>query len=225
MSPRTDIARDSSRSHLPNGNMTAPVAQNPFRHCPGFSLIEAVVAMTIVAIASSVLLLGVEATLQSVEYQEEVTIADGLARQFLDEIQGQNWVDPSIRNSPYATSLSASGDELSGQGRSRFDDTDDYNGYSTNPPVHIDGNTVSTSDSSGDTLPKEFRPSSSFLSRWRCTIEVSYVSETDHSVKVPANSPTNYRVLICRVYRRNADDTWREVVERERIISYIPAHG
>lgn len=192
---------------------------------PGFSLVEAIVAMTIVAIASSVLLLGVEATLQSVEYQEEVTIADGIARQLLDEIQGQNWVDPLIRSNPYQTSLSASGDELVGPGRSKFDDTDDYNGYTSTPPVHIDGETLSTSDSSGDTLPEAFRPSSSFLSRWRCTIEVSYVSEADHSVKVPATSPTNYRVLICRVFRRNADNTWREVVERERIISYIPAHG
>ena len=205
--------------------MTADDSQLLIHRRPGFSLVEAIVAMTIVAIASSVLLLGVEATLQSVEYQEEVTIADGLARQLLDEIQGQNWVDPSIRSSPYQTSLSASGDELVGPGRSKFDDTDDYNGYTSTPPVYIDGKTLSTSDSSGDTLPEAFRPSSSFLSRWRCTVEVSYVSETDHSIHVPATSPTNYRVLICRVYRRNADNTWREVVERERIISYIPAHG
>lgn len=205
--------------------MSARSSKHTLSRSSGFSLVEAIVAMTIVAIASSVLLLGVEATLQSVEYQEEVTIADGLARQLLDEIQGQNWVDPLIRNNPYQTSLTPSGDELAGPGRSKFDDTDDYNGYTSTPPVHIDGEILTTSDSSGDTLPEAFRTSNSFLSRWRCTVEVSYVSETDHSVKVAATSPTNYRVLICRVYRRNADNTWREVVERERIISYIPAHG
>lgn len=197
---------------------------NPSRSRYGFSLMEAVVAMSIVAFASSVLLLGVEATLESVEEQEEITIADGLARQLLDEIQGQSWVDPALRAYPYQTSLSASSDELLGPGRSKFDDTDDYNNYSSTPPVHIDGKALAATDSTGDTLPESFRPRSDFLSNWRLTVEVAYLSESDHSVQMADNQPTNYRVLICRVYRQNRDNTWREVVSRERVISYIPAH-
>jgi len=185
---------------------------------------EAVVAMSIVAFASSVLLLGVEATLESVEEQEEITIADGLARQMLDEIQGQSWVDPAVRDHPYQTSLSASPDELIGPGRSKFDDTDDYNNYQATPPVHISGEALAATDSNGDTLPVAFRPRSSFLTDWRLTVEVAYLSENDHSVQVADYDPTNYRILICRVYRRNRDNTWREVVSRERVISYIPAH-
>jgi len=191
----------------------------------GFSLMEAVVAMSIVAFASSVLLLGVEATLESVEEQEEITIADGLARQMLDEIQGQNWVDPSVRSTPYQVTLSASPDELLGPGRSQFDDTDDYNNYTATPPVHIDGEDLAATDATGDTLPEAFRPRSDFLSNWRLTVEVAYLSETDHSTQVADHNPTNYRALICRVYRRNRDNTWREIVERTRVISYIPAHG
>lgn len=190
----------------------------------GFSLMEAVVAMTIVAIAGSVLLLGVEATLESVVEQEEVIVADGIARQMLDEIQGQNWVDPALRGSPYQNSLSASADELAAPGRSKFDDTDDYNNYVATPPVNIAGAMLSSTDSSGDVLPDAFRPSSSKLTNWRCEVEVAYVSETDHATQLADNNPTNYRVIICRVYRQNLDDTWREVVQRERIISYIPAH-
>ena len=191
----------------------------------GFSLVEAVVAMSIVAIASSVLLLGVEATISSVEEQEEITIADGMARQMLDEIQGQSWVDPALRSQPYQTSLSASADERVGPGRSKYDDTDDYNEYSASPPQRIDGKTLATCDSSGDTLPASFRPRSSLLQKWRVTVEVAYLSETDHSLQVPDNQPTNYRTLICRVFRQNLDGTWRQVVQRERVISYIPAHG
>ncbi len=186
---------------------------------------EAVVAMSIVAFASSVLLLGVEATMESVEEQEEITIADGLARQMLDEIQGQSWVDPALRDQPYQNSLSASPDELLGPGRSKFDDTDDYNNYTATPPVHIDGKALAATDSTGDTLPEAFRPRSNFLSNWRLTVEVAYLNESNHSVQVADSQPTNYRVLICRVYRQNRDNTWREVVSRERVISYIPAHG
>ncbi|PQO25982.1 hypothetical protein C5Y96_21260 [Blastopirellula marina] len=190
----------------------------------GFSLMEAVVAMSIVAFASSVLLLGVEATMESVHEQEEITIADGLARQMLDEIQGQSWVDPALRSHPYQTSLSASPDELLGPGRSKFDDTDDYNNYKATPPVHVNGKALAATDSSGDTLPEAFRPRSNFLSSWRITVEVAYLNENNHSVQVADYQPTNYRVLICRVYRQNRDNTRREVVSRERVISYIPAH-
>jgi len=190
----------------------------------GFSLMEAVVAMSIVAFASSVLLLGVEATIESVQEQEEITIADGLARQMLDEIQGQSWVDPALRDHPYQTSLSASPDELQGPGRSLYDDTDDYNDYSASPPVRIDGKALTATDSSGDTLPAAFQPRSDFLDNWRLTVEVAYLSESNHSVQVADNNPTSYRALICRVYRRNRDNAWREVVERKRVISYIPAH-
>lgn len=195
------------------------------RSCSGFSLVEAVVAMSIVAISSSVLLLGVEATLDSVEQQEEITIADGMARQILDEIQGQSWVDPSLRSNPYQTSLSASPAELAGPGRSLYDDTDDYNNYTASPPVHINGKTLCASDTSGDTLPDAFRPRTDLLNYWKRTVEVAYLSETDHSVQMQDYQPTNYRVLICRIYRKNLDGTWREVVERQRVISYIPAHG
>ncbi|MEW4451315.1 type II secretion system protein [Bremerella sp. JC817] len=204
--------------------MSVVVANSMVRR-HGFSLVEAVVAMSIVAIASSVLLLGVEATISSVEEQEEITIADGMARQMLDEIQGQSWVDPALRSQPYQTSLSASADERVGPGRSRFDDTDDYNEYSASPPVRIDGKTLSTCDTSGDTLPAGFQPRSNFLANWRCTVEVAYLSENNHSVQVADNHPTNYRVLICRVFRRNLDGNWRQIVQRERVISYIPAHG
>lgn len=201
-----------------------PAIVPPSRLRFGFSLMEAVVAMSIVAFASSVLLLGVEATMESVEEQEEITIADGMARQMLDEIQGQSWVDPALRSHPYQTSLSASPDELVGPGRSRFDDTDDYNNYISTPPVNIEGKALAATDSTGDTLPEAFRPRSNFLSNWRLTVEVAYLNENDHSVQMADYQPTNYRVLVCRVYRRNRDNTWREIVSRERVISYIPAH-
>lgn len=189
----------------------------------GFSLMEAVVAMAIVGFASSVLLLGVEATLESVEEQEELTIADGLARQLLDEIQGQRWVDLSVTDDPLTTTLAPSSDELSGPGRSTFDDTDDYNNYSSSPPVNPLGLMLSSVDSSGKTLPDSLRIHGSYLTNWRRSVRVAYVNQSNHSVELPDNNPTNYRALICQIHRRNADNTWRLVLERRRIISYVPA--
>ena len=186
-------------------------------------MMEAVVAMMIVALAGSVLMLGVEATLESTVEQEEVVVADGIARQLLDEIQGQTWVDPALRGSPYQTSLSASADELNGPGRLYYDDTDDYNNYVATPPVDLRGKMLTSADTSGDTLPDAFRPNSSKLTNWRCEIEVAHVQEADHATQLPDNSPTNYRVIICRVFHQDLDNTWRQVVQRDRIISYLPA--
>lgn len=179
--------------------------------------------MAIVAFASSVLLLGVEATLGSVEEQEELTIADGLARQLLDEIQGQCWVDPAAADQPYPTTLAPANDELAGPGRSRFDDTDDYNNYTASPPIYPQGMTLTTADSSGKTLPQSFQCRGSYLATWRRSARVVYVSETNNSIEVPNNNPTNYRALVCQIHRLNADNTWRLVLERRRIVSYVPA--
>lgn len=194
----------------------------PPRHPCGFSLMEAVVAMSIVAFASSVLLLGIESTIESVDEQEEVTIADGLARQMLDEIQGQCWVDP-LQSDPYPTELAPASDELVGPGRSRLDDNDDYHQYTANPPVDVGGHPLMTADPSGKTLPNSFQLPSSYLNRWRRTVRVAYVSESNHSQEVSSSTPTNYRAITCEIYRQNADNTWRLILQKQRILSYVPA--
>src|SRR6187397_902006 len=51
----------------------------------GFSIVEAIVALSITALAGAVLLLAVESTVQSTTDSVQRTIADGMAQQLLDE--------------------------------------------------------------------------------------------------------------------------------------------
>ncbi|MCA9270890.1 MAG: type II secretion system protein, partial [Planctomycetales bacterium] len=96
----------------------------------GFSLIEAMVAMTVMALAGSALLLGVEASMRTTVDNLDRAVATGLARQSIDEIMGHLYTAAD----PYQYPLGPNSWEKSGAGRERFNDTDDFHGYSSTPP-------------------------------------------------------------------------------------------
>jgi len=186
----------------------------------GFSLVEAVIATSIVTLSSSVLLLGVESTFTTVDQSEEEMIADGLARQMLDEVQGKAWVDPDYRSDPYPTALTASAAELAATGRTLFDDSDDYNDYTMSPPIKLSGDVITTFTAGGTAMPTSFMVRSGFASEWKISTRVTYVSEADTSVET--ETPTNYRAIICDVAHQDADGSWRTVCQRKRIMCYVP---
>lgn len=186
----------------------------------GFSLIEALVCLTVISITSAALLLSVESTLDATMDAQEMTIASGLADQMLDEVLGQDWVDPS-QTDPYPTSLSASSAETNGTGRTEYDDTDDYNDYESTPPTAIDGIALGQSDGAGRYLPASFQMSSTFLQRWRCKCEVYYVDEDDFSQELDDSDSGPYRAVAVSVFHRDGD-AWRKVLTRRRVITYVP---
>src|SRR5215211_450520 len=97
----------------------------------GFSLIEALIALSITSIAGSVLLLSVQSSLDTTIEAVEQTIADGVAQQTMDEILTKRYVGQG--ESPLATTLGAATSELLGVGTSLFDDADDYHNYINQP--------------------------------------------------------------------------------------------
>ncbi|MHB1036971.1 MAG: type IV pilus modification PilV family protein [Pirellulales bacterium] len=60
---------------------------------PAFTLVEALVAISIAAVAGSAVLLGLNNSLQTTNSALEQTIAAGLAQQALDEISGAAFAD------------------------------------------------------------------------------------------------------------------------------------
>ncbi|MCC9604545.1 prepilin-type N-terminal cleavage/methylation domain-containing protein [Blastopirellula sp. JC732] len=186
----------------------------------GFSLIEALICLTVITITSAALLLSVESTLEATMDAQEMTIASGLADQMLDEALGQDWVDPTMSD-PYPTSLSASTAEASAAGRSEYDDTDDYNDYTSTPPTSIDGITLGQSDGAGRYLPASFQMSGSFLQRWRCKCEVYYVDKNDLSLELDDSNSGPYRAIEATVFHLDGT-TWREVLTRRRVFTYVP---
>ncbi|MFI4876723.1 MAG: prepilin-type N-terminal cleavage/methylation domain-containing protein [Blastopirellula sp. JB062] len=186
----------------------------------GFSLIEALVCLTIITLTSAALLLSVESTLEATMDAQEMTIASGLADLMLDEALGQDWVDPA-QSDPYPTSLSAAGSEISAAGRTQFDDTDDYNDYSATPPEAIDGKTLGRSDGAGRDLPPSFRMSESFLRRWRCECEIYYVDPDDHTQELDDTDPSPYRAIEVVISHLDGEN-WRTVLTRRRVFTYVP---
>lgn len=186
----------------------------------GFSLIEALVCLTVITITSAALLLSVESTLEATMDAQEMTIASGLADQMLDEALGQDWVDPTSTD-PYPTSLSPSSSETSAAGRTEYDDTDDYNGYTSSPPTAIDGLTLGQSDGAGRYLPASFQTSGTFLQLWRCNCEVYYVDQNDPSLELDDSDSGPYRAIEVTVFHRDGTN-WREVLTRRRVFTYVP---
>src|SRR5437868_3197021 len=97
----------------------------------GFSLIEALIALSITSLAGAVLLLSVQSSLDTTIDAVDQTIADGIAQQTLDEILTKRYEGPS--ESPTSTTMGPSTSELLSGGTAYFDDADDYNGYTAIP--------------------------------------------------------------------------------------------
>lgn len=189
------------------------------RRCSGFSLIEALVALSITAMAGSVLLLATEGVLKTTNDAVDQTIAQGIATQLIDEVLGARYC---ATNNPYETSLSASSWERSGSGRSRFNDTDDYNAFVAAPPVDIYGNALGQGDSDGNLRHPALRSSPTEFQRWRQRIEVYYVNPTNPAMRHPNNNPTDYRAVEVTIEREEANGSLRPLVTMRRVFCYVP---
>jgi len=81
-----------------------------------FTLIEAMIALSITSLAGAVLLLSVQSSLDTTIEAVDRTIADGVAQQTMDEVLTKRWVGAG--DSPLTTILGPLTSELSaGNGR------------------------------------------------------------------------------------------------------------
>ena len=76
--------------------ISAPSVRQPrSRDRFAFSLIEALIALSITSIAGAVLLLSVQSSLDTTIEAVDKTIADGVAQQTIDEILTKRFVGPT----------------------------------------------------------------------------------------------------------------------------------
>ena len=186
----------------------------------GFSLVEAMVAVTVTAIAGSVLLLAIEASLRSTVDSAEQTTAQGIAKQIVDELLGLPYMDPDT-SSPYQTSLTGSAWELAGAGRERMDDTDDYNNYSAKPVKSPMGVELGHDDGQGGLRHPNLQMPTDYFADWREEVEIYYVDADDPSVRLAAGRTSNYRAVEVRVYRDEPDGTSRLLAHIRRVYTYV----
>jgi hypothetical protein len=137
---------------------------------PGFSLVEAMTAVTLVTVACTAMLLSVSQALQATEASRGSSQANMLAQELMTEISACRWADP--------TQPSHWGPESNEIGTTRvaFDDLDDYDGW-TGPPQTRDGVTF-------DELQQAIFPavSSHEYRDYTCAVSVQFVSATGQPV-------------------------------------------
>jgi len=185
----------------------------------GFSLIEALIALTITSMAGAVLLLGVQSSLDTTIEAVERTIADGVAQQTMDEILTKRYVGTG--DNPLATTLGPIVAEvLNLGGTALFDDADDYAGYLAQPIKGTWGENLGTGDDTGNLRLENFRVRSDYFQNWRVRVDMYYVSGTDH-LQTSA-TPTNFRAIEVHVEQVRPNGAIFPLASRKRVIAYIP---
>src|SRR3989304_2493187 len=115
------------------------------RYVPAaFTVLEALLTITIASLAASVLLLGLTTSLHNTNENMYATIAEGMAQQLMDEIVGFRYCEPGV--DPYQYPLGPGPGESS---RLTFDDIDDYNGLRIQPPKDFYGVALGTDNGTG----------------------------------------------------------------------------
>jgi type II secretory pathway pseudopilin PulG len=186
----------------------------------GFTLVEALVSITITAIAGSALLLGINSALQTTNSVLEQTIAQGMAQQLMDELSGLRYVEAG--SSPYAA-LRAETGEVSGASRERFDDIDDFSGLQIQAPKDLWGIALGQDDGKGGLRHTSFRAPTGYFSRWRQEVEVYYVSDADMSTRLASGQTSNYRAVHVRIFVDTPDRGAQKLVDLRRIFANVPS--
>ncbi|HTN74227.1 MAG TPA: hypothetical protein VL096_03235 [Pirellulaceae bacterium] len=185
-----------------------------------FSLIEAMVALSITAMAGAVLLLATEGVLKTTNDAVAQTIAQGMAAQLMDEVVGGRFV--AVGDNHLSSGFSASSYEKAGTGRERYNDTDDYSNYQKSPPVDVYGRLLGQGDEDGDLRAVNFRSPSSEFNTWRQRIEIYCVDVSNPTIRKSTSQPTDYRAVEVTIERVEPNGGVRPLAKLRRVLCYVP---
>ncbi len=162
----------------------------------GFTLVEALVAISMTALAGSVLLLGVTSSLQNADEAYRQTVALGLAQQLMDEVVGS----------------------------SSIAEIDAYNGSGSTPPVDRWGVPLGTEDGGGGQRHANFRVPAGLLDVFGRNVRVSRVAPPDLTVPLSAGQASDYRLAVVRVTYTAPNTPARELVRLQRVVAKVPPY-
>ncbi len=186
----------------------------------GFTLVEAMVALSITAIAGATIILGIQSSLQTTTHVLDKTIAQGLAHQLMDEITGCRYVE--YGEDPYQNALVPGADELATGTREIFDDINDFNAQDNRQPVDAWGILLGQDDGQGGTRHESFTAPRARLDRLRRTVEVYYVNPDDLSQRLLYGATSDYRAVEVSVFYIEDGGNQRELVKLRRVVVNMP---
>jgi len=187
----------------------------------GFSLVEAVVALTITAVAGAALLVGISSNVQLTQRAEDRIVAQGMARQLMDEVLGGRYM--ALNTTPYQTNFGPSAWESQLPTRQRYDDVDDYHNWSTRPPVDEYGVPLGKDDGKGGQRHPAFCAPSGRFDDWQQEVTVSYVRPTNLDQPLSGTETSDYRAVCVRIVRHDPERGQVELANLRRIVSYVPS--
>jgi prepilin-type N-terminal cleavage/methylation domain-containing protein len=185
----------------------------------GFTLAEALVAMTVLAVAGGAVLIGLTTSLAATSETIDAEVAHGLAHQLMEEVAGKRYCGPG--ESPTANNFSATAYEDSGLERERYDDIDDFHNYGSQPPVDPWGVRLGSEDVDGGQRHPNLRAPTDFLNRWRQKVKISYVNDTDQTQTAPQGQTSNHRAVEVTISSVDADGATRVLAKRRRVFAYV----
>jgi len=188
----------------------------------GFTLLEALVSIAVAVTASSALFLGLYGNLQNTQATLEQLAAQGIAEQVVDEVLGSLYVSDGA-TSPLSGIRSATSWEQAGEGRERYNDTDDYHGFAAEPPEDPFGVRLGSGDGAGGLRQANFRVPAEYLGRWKQEITISYVRDDNPQTTVSAAPWSSTRAVEVRITRREASGVYRELAKVRRVFGYVPS--
>ncbi len=159
----------------------------------GFTLVEALVAISITALAGSVLLLGVTSSVQSTDEALRQTVALGLAQQLMDEVVAS----PSL------------------------DALDEYHGSGSEPPLDHWGVALGTEDGRGGRRHPNFHAAPRMLDPYGREVAVYRVDPAEPAVRQSSETATAYRLVEVRVTYRPPNQPVRELAKLHRVVAYV----
>lgn len=210
---------------MPMSNLHSPYRRRPqpSRRCArGFTLIEAMTAMVIMALAGSTLLIGMASNSATTRDALERAIARGLAQQLLDEVSGMMYMEPG--GSAYdAMPLGPGSPEVAAGARRQFDDIDDYNNIRTTPPTDRWGVTLGNDDGRQGTRHANFQVPAGYFTGWKQWVDVQYVSESNFATPMTSGT-SSYRRIRVQITVDQADGTTRTLADLTRVVAYVPSN-
>ncbi|MFH1302194.1 MAG: hypothetical protein ABIK07_14130 [Planctomycetota bacterium] len=182
----------------------------------GITLIESLISVTITAIAGTALFTAIGASLGSSYSALNKTIGTGLADQMLDELAAVRF--PTSNDTRPAYKIT----------RQYFDDLDDYQNWSSSPPVNKNGvalgkETVTVLGYYPIARPSLLVPDTEFLNRLTREVTVERITPDNSAGWIVTTDNTDYRRVTVKIKLAvNSDSPSLEITEASRIFSYVP---
>ena len=180
---------------------------------------ESLITVSLTTLAGGAVLTTIGSTVQISTDSTYTLIAQGLADQLMDEVSAAKF--------PHTVSGMGSGYSMpsTGQGRSGFDDLDDYNGWNVSPPQTRDGMPIGTermmASSSSSARPSSFQPDPRFVSRFRQQVTVEKIAEASGGDWVITTSATSLRRVTVTISYTDAQNQTKVLAVQTRVFSDV----